>query len=108
MDFNFKITNSEGREIGNGKQTMILCLESGSLRDEKYLDKIELWLKSLKKDGTIECDLVDAREIKQMVLDSQAIYNVAKIPLKNYIQERIDTCTVDDKKTDSKKANHKI
>lgn len=98
LDFNFDIENFNGQIQATAKQAMIAVLELGFQNDEKYLDKVELWGKSLIKNGTIECDIVDVKQLKQFVLESRGTFNLAKIPLKNYIQKRIKDCEVPDKK----------
>jgi len=102
LDFNFQIKNSAGRELGFAKDTLIMILEGGSNNDERYLDKIEKWTNDIEKSGQIkEIDVVDAKELKQMVIRSGWANNVSKIPIKNFIQKRIDLSEVNkDKKGD--------
>lgn len=90
LDFNFEIFGWSGKKINDASKMMILVLEAGSNQDEKTIGKTNIWGKSITKDGTAEMDHIDAEQLKQMVIVSQAIIDPVKEPLIKYIQKRIE------------------
>jgi len=93
LNFNFKMQNHRGQDMGLATNALISGLESSISQDKKYIDKINAWCKSLAKDGTVECDLTDAKELNKIVETSLTMYVVTKPFIMDYLEKRIDQAT---------------
>lgn len=91
LNFDFPIQNFRGEIIVyNATETMINILEQSIVQDEKLIDKIDAWGRKLSEERRINVDLVDAKDIKTLVIRAGGTFSVAKPKLKNYIQDQIE------------------
>lgn len=111
LNFNFEIKDSRGRKVpGGGKSTMLDILDTAGTNDEKILDKIKYWTRDISKDGALDIDVPDAKDLKSVVISSRMTHAFAKITLKDYIQDNIERHQIKDdneNKTDGNRATRR-
>lgn len=81
LDFNFKITRANGQELDGVPQAIAdLCEFQQSGDYKKYVS----WAKDIQKDGTLEVDKHNAKELRQMV-ENSGLRAIVKDQIIDYI-----------------------